>query len=109
MLPALFLFDCRLGLERFVNPVYLGNLLFLGFGASAVCFVTWNFAICSLGAVKTSAYTYLVPVITVAASALILREPVTPLAALGTALTLAGLLLSERKMKRGEEPHGPSK
>lgn len=97
MLPALFAFDCRLGLERFANPVYLGNLLFLGLGASAVCFVTWNYAVKQLGAVKTSVYTYLAPVITVGASVLILREPITPLAALGTALTLAGLLLSQRR------------
>lgn len=97
MVPALFFFDCRLGLERFANPVYLGNLIFLGFGASAVCFVTWNLAVKLLGPVKTSVYTYLAPVITVAASVLILHEPITPLAALGAVLTLAGLLLSQGK------------
>lgn len=101
MLPALFLFDCRLGLERFANPVYAGNLLFLGLGASAACFVTWNLAVKILGPVKTSVYTFLPPGITVAASALILRETVTPLAILGTALTLAGLVLSEWKPKKG--------
>lgn len=26
MIPALFLFDCRIGAERFANPVFLGNL-----------------------------------------------------------------------------------
>lgn len=97
MLPALALSGCRLGAERFANPVYLGNLLFLGLGASAVCFVTWNLAVKRLGPVKTSVYTYLTPVVTVAASVLILREPITPLAGLGIALTLAGLLLSQRK------------
>lgn len=95
MTPALFFFDCRLGLERFANPVYLGNLLFLGFGASALCFVTWNLAVKLLGPVKTSVYTYLAPVITVTASVLILHEPITPLAGLGAVLTLAGLLLSQ--------------
>lgn len=104
MLPALFLFECRLGPERFASAVNLGNLLFLGFGASAVCFVTWNFAVKILGAVKTSVYTYLAPVITVAASVLILREPITPLAGLGTVLTLAGLLLSEWKPSREKAP-----
>lgn len=97
MVPALFLFNGRLGLERLANPVYLGNLLFLGLGASAVCFVTWNTAVKLLGPVKTSVYTYLTPVITVTASMLILQEPVTPLAGLGIALTLTGLLLSQRK------------
>ena len=48
---------------------------------------------------KTSVYIYLVPVITVAASALILRERMTALTAAGTVLTLAGLFLSEYRPK----------
>ncbi len=32
MVPALFLFDCRIGAERFASPVCLGNLIFLGPG-----------------------------------------------------------------------------
>lgn len=95
MIPALFLSDCRIGAERFTNPVCLGNLIFLGLGASALCFVTWNMAVKLLGAVKTSIYIYLVPVITVATSALILGERVTPMSGAGTVLTLIGLFLSE--------------
>lgn len=67
----------------------------MGFGASALCFVTWNFAIRALGAVKTSAYIYMVPVITVATSALVLKEPVTWASVAGTALAVTGLFLSE--------------
>ena len=99
MLPALFLFDFRLELTRFSNPVYLFNILFLGLGASALCFVTWNFAVKVLGAVKTSVYIYMTPVITVAASVAVLHETITPLSAAGTALTLAGLVLSQRKAR----------
>ena len=95
MIPALFLFDFRIGAERFLSPVYLGNLIFLGLGASALCFVTWNMAVKILGAVKTSIYIYLVPVITVVTSALILREPVTIMSGVGTVLALLGLFLSE--------------
>lgn len=95
MVPALFLFDFRIGAERFLSPVYLGNLIFLGLGASALCFVTWNMAVKILGAVKTSIYIYLVPVITVVTSALILREPVTIMSGVGTVLALLGLFLSE--------------
>lgn len=95
MIPALFLSDCRIGAERFTNPVCLGNLIFLGLGASALCFVTWNMAVKLLGAVKTSIYIYLVPVITVATSALILGERVTPMSGAGTVLALIGLFLSE--------------
>ena len=98
MLPTLFLFDFKLELTRFANPVYLFNILFLGLGASALCFVTWNFAVKALGAVKTSVYIYMVPVITVVTSVAILHEKITALAAIGTVLTLAGLFLSESKL-----------
>ena len=103
MIPALFLFDFKLGLSRFADPVYLFNIVYLGLGASALCFVTWNFAVKILGAVKTSIYIYMVPVITVVTSVLILHEKITALAGIGTVLTLAGLFLSESKLfkKRG--------
>lgn len=103
MLPALFLFDFRLDLGRFTNPVNLLNLLFLGLGASALCFVTWNVAVKLLGAIKTSVYIYMVPVITVVTSALVLREAITPAAAVGTGLTLAGLAISEIKFGRKKQ------
>lgn len=95
MVPALFFFDFQMGLERFADVTYLLNILYLGLGASALCFVTWNFAVKVLGAVKTSVYIYMVPVITVVTSVLILREPVTWVSIMGTVLTVAGLFLSE--------------
>jgi drug/metabolite transporter (DMT)-like permease len=105
MIPALFFFDFHLDLERFGKPVYLFNIIFLGLGASALCFVTWNFAVKVLGAVKTSIYIYMIPVITVVTSVLVLREKITGMAIVGTLLTLAGLVISESKFrtrKRGE-------
>ena len=62
-----------------------------------MCFVTWNFAVKRLGAVRTSVCLYLVPVVTVVTSVLILREPLTWMTGLGTALTLIGLILSQRR------------
>lgn len=100
MIPAMFLFDVRWELSALAQPVYLLNLIFLGLGASALCFVTWNTAVKLLGPVRTSVYIYMSPVITVVTSALILHEPVTPLAAGGMALTLAGLFLSEGRSLR---------
>ena len=100
MIPAMFLFDVQWELSALAQPVYLLNLIFLGLGASALCFVTWNTAVKLLGPVRTSVYIYMSPVITVVTSALILHEPVTPLAAGGMALTLAGLFLSEGRPLR---------
>lgn len=106
MIPALFIFDFKLNLARFSNRIYLFNIIFLGLGASAFCFVSWNFAVKILGAVRTSIYIYLVPVITVVTSVLILHEKITVLSAFGTVLTIAGLLISENEWdikKRGSK------
>jgi drug/metabolite transporter (DMT)-like permease len=98
MIPTLFFFDFKLELARFANSVNLFNLLFLGLGACALCFVTWNFAVKVLGPVKTSIYIYMIPVITVVTSVIVLHEKITWLAAVGTVLTLAGLFLSEGRL-----------
>ena len=105
LLPTLCFFEFHFDAQRLFRPQALGNLLYLGLGASALCFVTWNFAVKSLGAVGTSVYIYLVPVVTLLTSALVLREPLTPMSALGTALTLAGLVLSECNCKKGNPPN----
>lgn len=109
MLPILFLMDFHLEPAQFTSAVNIGNILFLGFGASALCFVTWNSAVRLLGAIKTSVYIYLVPVVTVAASALILYEPLTPVLIIGAILTLIGLWLSETKLFERGEKHGQPK
>ena len=104
LIPAMFIFRFDFGIERFANPVNLASILFLGMGASAMCFVTWTFAVKILGAVKTSIYIYMIPVITVVTSVIILDETVTPMSLCGIALTLVGLVLSERasKSKKGD-------
>ncbi len=98
MLPFLFVFDFSLDMQRFVKPEYTLNLIYLGLGASALCFVTWNYAVGVLGAVKTSVYIYIVPVITVVTSVIVLKEEITWIAAIGIGLTLIGLFLSESNL-----------
>lgn len=99
MIPALFLFDFHFDLSRFSSASNVLNMLFLGIGASALCFATWNYSVGVLGAVKSSAYIYMVPVITITAAILILHENMTWIALLGGALTLLGLYISELKPK----------
>ncbi len=100
MIPMLFFFDFQLNLSRFTNMTYLFHILYLGLGASALCFVTWNFSVKELGTIKTSLYIYIIPVITVITSVLILHEQLTLLSGIGTVLTLIGLFLSEHKIER---------
>lgn len=97
MVPVLFITGFKPDLSKIFEPVNLFNIVYLGIGASALCFVTWNVALRILGAVKTSVYIYAVPVITIIISALILNEKITVYSAVGTILTLAGLIISEFK------------
>lgn len=97
MIPAVIVSDVSFDMSRFANMTNLFNILFLGAGASALCFVTWNCSVKILGALKTSVYIYLVPVVTVIFSALILKESMTPASILGTALTIGGLVVSQKK------------
>lgn len=97
MLPALFWLDFQVTLSDFTNYTMVLNLLFLGLGASAMCFVTWNFAVRTLGAVKTSVYIYIVPVVTAVTSAIVLDERMTWVTVAGITLTLLGLFLSEER------------
>lgn len=99
MLPCAAFSNTSWHWEALLQPVYWGNLLFLGLGASALCFVTWNYAVKILGPLQTSVYIYLVPAITVAAAAVILGEPFTLTTAAGTALAMAGLFISNYESK----------
>lgn len=98
MIPVLFIFGFKPSMKQLMQPVNLFNILFLGLGASALCFVSWNSAVKILGAVKTSVYIYMVPVITVVTSAIVLQEKITSIAVFGIVLTLAGLFISESKI-----------
>ena len=97
VLPVLPLFEFRPGLERLAVLPNLLNLLFLGVVASALCYVTWNYAVHLLGPVKTSVYIYLIPIVTIVASLLVLHEAITLVAGIGMALILTGMALSERE------------
>lgn len=97
LLPLLPFFEFRPGLARLIQPANLFNLIFLGVIASALCYITWNYAVGQLGPVKTSAYIYLIPVITIIFSLLVLHETITLLSLGGMLLILTGMAISERE------------
>lgn len=111
MIPAACLMDFNPDFSSMADAGVLSNILFLGLGASALCFVTWNLAVKVLGSIKTSVYIYLMPVITAISSAIILSEKITAVMAFGVVLTLAGLILSEyrksekTKLEKGTKDH----
>ena len=102
MLPFYLFTQSSTSLSLFLQPVVWGNLLFLGLIASFACFILWNLAIKKVGALKTSNYVYLNPVTTVVASALILSEPMTIMAWIGSAMILAGVWLANTEHLKEE-------
>jgi drug/metabolite transporter (DMT)-like permease len=73
------------------QPQVIGNILFLGILASLLCYFYWNSAVKQLGAVATTNYVYIIPVITLIASSVIIHERITLLAIIGTGLILTGV------------------
>lgn len=96
MVPCLLILGDGCDFHDITDTDNLLNILYLGLGASALCFASWNFAVKRLGAIRTSIYIYMLPVVTVITSVAVLNEPVTPLSLLGIGLTFAGLILSHR-------------
>ncbi|MFI3207644.1 MAG: DMT family transporter [Eubacteriales bacterium] len=97
MIPFTIFLPFEWNLGRLANGVYLGNLLYLGFVASGICFVTWNIAVRKIGTVKTTIYIYLSPVVTIIASVIVLDEPMTVVTFAGVILTTIGLVISGRE------------
>ena len=88
---------------RTLQGLTIANLLYLGLGASTICYLTWNYSVEKLGALKASVYIYMVPAITIFASVLILKEPLTLTIVAGGSLTILGLVISEKKTKNKEK------
>jgi len=95
MLPMLLFMDSSFDIQTYLNPMILFNILFLGIGASALCFITWNSAIKEIGPIKCSIYIYLIPVVTIITSAIILNEALTFRTVIGVALALLGSWISQ--------------
>ncbi len=86
-------------MEVFTKPQVIGNLLFLGCLASMVCFLTWNWCIAKLGAVKATNWVYFNPITTMIFASWVLGEKITPYFLLGAACILVGMYLADKKTK----------
>ena len=86
-------------MEVFTKPQVIGNLLFLGCLASMVCFLTWNWCIAKLGAVKATNWVYFNPITTMIFASWVLGEKITPYFLVGAACILAGMYLADKKTK----------
>ncbi|WBB52749.1 DMT family transporter [Verrucosispora sp. WMMD573] len=73
------------------------GVLFLGVFPTAIGFLTWGYVLSHWTAGRTSAATYLVPPVTVLLSWTLLGEVPAPLALLGGALCLTGVVFATRR------------
>ena len=96
ILPIFIFRPSQVDLKVFVSPVVWGNLLFLGFIASMLCYILWNIAVKHLGAVRASNYIYINPLVTLITAAIVLHEQITLIALLGGVCILIGVYVAER-------------
>ena len=99
MLPIIPFANVDFNINSYLSITVILNLIFLGLGASAICFVTWNLALKSLGAIKASLYINAVPMVTVILSMIVLHERLTWMSGTGIALVLCGLSVSQFKKR----------
>ena len=83
-------------MEVFTKPQVIGNLLFLGCLASMVCFLTWNWCIAKLGAVKATNWVYFNPITTMIFASWVLGEKITTYFLAGAACILLGMYMANK-------------
>lgn len=81
------------------KPVVVGNLVFLGCLASMICFLTWNWCISKLGAVKATNWVYFNPITTMIFASWVLGEKITPYFLAGATCILLGMFVADRSTK----------
>lgn len=81
-----------------VSLLALGGVVYGGVLAIGVAFLVWNYGIKTIGAVHTSTFQNLVPVLGVFFGVMILNEQLTALQYVGSALVVIGIILSRKQM-----------
>ncbi len=90
-----------------VDPIAIGwngkillSILYLGLGASVICFLLWNRAIKILGAGRTALFGNLIPVFSSIEAAIILHEDFTWVHITSMVIVFVGILLANLRFKR---------
>ena len=86
-------------LSQLCRPQVVGNVLFLGLLASMACFLTWNWCIAKLGALKATNWVYFNPITTMIFAYLVLSERITTYFLIGAAAILIGMYIADKNVK----------
>lgn len=76
-----------------------GGIVYSGLLAIGAAYVIWNYGLQTVGAVHTATYQNLVPVLGLIFGVVLLGEHLTLAQYFGSALVIAGIVLSRKKMK----------
>lgn len=80
-----------------INVSNLSSILYLGLGASVICFLIWNKAIRNLGSGRTALFGNLIPVFSSIEAVILLNEKITPIHLISFILVVAGLLIANMR------------
>jgi drug/metabolite transporter (DMT)-like permease len=75
-------------------------LLYLGIGASVICFLLWNMAISKLGSGRTALFGNLIPVFSSIEAVLILGEKISWLQVTSFAIVITGLIIANIEKRK---------
>lgn len=78
----------------------LGAILYLGLGASVICFLLWNISIANLGAGRASLFGNLIPVFSSIEAVLLLHEKISWIHYTSFLLVFAGLLIANVQKRK---------
>ncbi|MGC8544706.1 DMT family transporter [Athalassotoga sp.] len=92
----------RPNVATFLRPDVILWLLFLGTLCSGFGYLIWNYAVRSLGSRTSSNFIYLIPVVSVLADTMILKNIPSVWIYIGGAITMVGVILGERLGKKEE-------
>lgn len=99
LIPFIAFSDEPLHLDALTHPVVIGNMLFLGVVASLLCFYSWNVVMEKIGTIRSSNYLYSQPIVSLVCSVVILDEPLTSIAIVGTIFILCGIYVAQNGFK----------
>lgn len=75
------------------------SILYLGLGASVICFLIWNAAIGKLGAGRTALFGNLIPIFSSIEAALLLHEDFTWIHVVSMIIVFTGIILANSQLK----------
>ncbi len=99
LLLPFYLYELKMKGGFEINIQNIGAILYLGLGASVICFLLWNKSIANLGAGRASLFGNLIPVFSSIEAVLFLNEKVSLIHLYSFILVIAGLIIANLQIK----------